>query len=124
MPQFKVKVGVEAWFRIHGYYSTRSGRDGVSLGLQTEDTPIVAWDVSFIDITGYCNAGSDYRRSQGYRVYFAKDDKYQQKTDLFWERNDKWFFDTFEEAQAHAESVLGYLKRTYPKAFTEKDETD
>ena len=49
---------------------------------------------------------------------------YQQKTDLFWERNDKWFFDTLEEAQARAESVIGYLKRTYPKAFTEKDETD
>lgn len=117
--RYKSKVGVEAWFIIRGHTSTRSGRP-----YGPTKTETVAWHLSFIDLPGYCNAGSDYLRRQGHSIYFAKDHSYKQWTDLFWERDDKWFFDTLEEAQAHAEQVIGYLKRTYPKAFTEKDETD
>jgi len=117
-PKYESKVGVEAWFRIHGHTSTRSGRP-----YGPTKTETVAWHLSFIDLPGYCAAGLDYRQ-QGYVIFFAKDGKYRQDTDLFWEYDDKWFFDTLEEAQAHAEKVIGYLKRTYPKAFTEKVKTN
>ena len=117
-PRYESKVGEQAWFNIRGHNKTRSGRSP-----DPTKTEVVAWHLRFIDLPGYCTAGLDYRK-QGYEIYFAKDGSYRQDTDLFWERNDKWFFDTLEEAQEHAGRVIGYLKRTYPKAFTEKAQCD